>query len=282
MEEYVLKFFYSESEIDHIIAEDANSFDITSNALKIGGEGSLSFMPKEQSVVLSSLVLAKSIGKKFDLDVSTYKKNGDTCSKGDIFISFDGECRDLHKIWKIVQNLFERSFSISTYTKMMVEKSSVPIYTNRKAPINSKKIAQEAVINGGGFIHRSNLSDSILIFEEHLIYTHSSLEDTIKSIREEYKEHNISIECSTKESATRFAKLDIDILQLDNFTQEELGELIESIKKINSNIKTSAAGGINLENIENISSCGVDFIITSAPYNQKPIDIKGVFTRDDE
>ena len=139
----------------------------------------------------------------------------------------------------------------------------------------TKKIALKAVRIGGGHIHRLNLSDSILIFDNHIKFLGGidALAKKIPEIRKRAPGKRITVEVKTAEDALLMGKSSVDCLQIDKLPANELLKLVPDLKKINPQLFISASGNINEENIGSFAETGIDMIITSYPYYGKPADL---------
>ena len=98
--------------------------------------------------------------------------------------------------------------------------------------------------------------------------------ENIDFIKKRAGEKKIIAEAHNINDAIKLAKAGVDVIQLDKFTSKDIHQSIKEIRKISKEIKIGAAGGVNLENVEEIAKTGVDLITTSALYFGKPADIK--------
>ncbi|MBW6488593.1 ModD protein [Sulfurimonas sp.] len=263
-----------------LLFEDGGYFDLTTFGLGIGvKEGSMSFAPKSE-IILSGCDEVEKIVKKCGLKYRFLKKNGDMTAPKETILECSGNAKSLHHAWKISQNIFEYMSGIATYTDKMLQLAKainpdIAIITTRKNFPGSKELMLKAVMDGGGAPHRLGLYDSILIFEQHLVFLSDKqeLERSFKTLKRKFIEKKITAEVDNPQDAHYFASLGVDILQCEKMDFKMLKECVK-LKEEFKNITISATGGINLENVTEFAKTGVDLIVTSSPYHAKPLDIK--------
>jgi molybdenum transport protein len=133
----------------------------------------------------------------------------------------------------------------------------------------------KAIVAGGALPHRLGLSESILIFKQHLVYMGglSGLLEQINPLKQRFQEHKICIEVETVEDALVVAASGVDIIQIDKMSLGTLKELAQNLKQRYPHVKLAAAGGITLNNVQEYAATGVDILVTSSLYFGKPADI---------
>lgn len=263
-----------------ILFEDGGYFDITTFGLGIGDRnGAMSFAPKE-GIVLSGCDEAEKILKKCGLNCQFFKKNGENVAAGEQIARCAGSAKAIHHAWKVVQNIFEYTSGIATYTAKMTaiareENRDIIIAATRKNFPGAKELTLKAVMDGGGVAHRVGLFDSVLVFKEHLAFFGSKeeLEAGFKQLTRKFIEKKIAVEVEDIGEASYFAALGADILQCEKMDFETLKQCV-TLKKSYPRLLVSATGGVTIENVREYAKTGVDFIVTSSPYHAKPIDIK--------
>ncbi len=262
------------------LKEDVGIVDLTTMSLEMGNEiGEISFAPKND-IVLSGVEFVQTVLDQTSLQYQWFSSDGQFLKAGDKILMCKGKAKDIHKIWKISQNIFEYASGIATLSNQLVQKAqkhnpNITVATTRKNLPGAKEFMLKAVMDGGALPHRLGLYDSILIFQEHLAFisTKEELEKKIKQLKAKYIEKKISIEVNSFEDAQYFASIGLDILQCEKMNKETLLKVID-LKKIYPNLLVSATGGVNLSNIEEFAKLDVDFIVTSCVYHAKPLDIK--------
>jgi molybdenum transport protein len=266
--------YFTDAEIDQLISEDFPYYDLTSLSIKLGSKvARISFATRQNTVICGTEEVVK-IFEKFKIIPTLFSFSGEQIESGIKFLEGEGLAQNVHAI------LLEFASGVATRTKNLVDAANevvegLPIVTTRKTIPFTKKIAMKAVRIGGGHIHRLNLSDSILIFDNHIKFL-GGIELLLKKIPEIRKRapgKRITVEVKTKEEALLMAKLSIDCLQIDKMPANELLKLVPELKKINPHLFISASGNIEEDNIREFAATGIDMIITSYPYYGRPADL---------
>lgn len=270
-------FYVTAQDADKYIEEDMSYFDITTTLLGIEGiDGKIEFYTREECIV-SGVEEVTKIFQKLNIKIVKNCKSGDKIEKGAIFFAGEGKSDALHLAWKVSMNIFEYSSGIATRTWKLKEKagSKVSIGTTRKVFPGTKKLALKSVIAGGGIPHRQSLSDSILIFKQHLEFFKSFEEakEAINRVKTGAPEKKVLIEADNCEEALKYSQLNVDGIQIDKADADELKKCIDKIKGKNKNMIVLAAGGINEKNAAEYAGTGADVLVTTSVYFGKPVDM---------
>ena len=139
----------------------------------------------------------------------------------------------------------------------------------------------KAIMAGGAYPHRVGLSETILIFEEHikLIGGLNVLLEKIPEIKLSSLEKKVSVEAHNHEAGIKLVKAGVDIIQVDKFKCEALKKFVAEAKGINPKLVVVAAGNIRQDNVAEYAATGVDLLATSSLYFGKPADIKAEIER---
>ena len=273
--------YIAQSVLEQFIEEDVPYIDLTSEILGIGEEeGTIEYITREKTCICGTEEVAR-IFKKFDVTVLFYQKSGTFLEKGTVFFKAQGKASALHMCWKVCVNILENASGIATRTKRFVsiakaQNPLVEVITTRKNFPGTKKLAIKSILAGGAFPHRLGLSETVLVFEEHMRFL-GGIEGFVKNIdlfKQRACEKKIIAEAHTVEDAILLAKAGIDVVQLDKFSVQDMQKTVAAIRAISKTITISAAGGVNFETVEEVAKTGVDLITTSALYFGKPSDIK--------
>lgn len=272
--------YISEELIDRFIKEDVPYIDLTTLALGINGQrGRIQFFSRESAVACGMEEVVK-ILNRLNIDVTKTCSSGSIIEKDQIFLEGEGNSEDLHMAWKVSQNILEYSSGIATKTKKLVEKVSrvnpnVQVTATRKVIPGTKELSVKAVITGGGFPHRLGLSETILIFKQHLNFLGGveGLIKILKNVKARACEKKIIAEVENLNQAVQLCKNGIDGIQFDKISWNELKSHVHILRDIDPYITILAAGGINESNIVEYAKTGVDAIVTSSMYYAGPIDI---------
>ncbi|AQW86510.1 quinolinate phosphoribosyltransferase-like protein [Campylobacter pinnipediorum subsp. caledonicus] len=233
-----------------------------------------------ERLILSGVLMALDIAKKFNCEVLKIGKNSDIFMPKDEIFSIKGRYFDIHKAWKLIQVLFEYSCKISTYTYDMVSQikkanANCALLTTRKTFPFSKELCVQAVLSGGGNIHRFGLFDSVLFFDNHIKFYKNFNEfcEKIKIFKIKMPEKKIMVECGDFDDFKLLLSYDPDVIQCDKFSLKQLQDCLSLRDKSHKNINITASGGINLDNCFDYAKIGIDGIVTSAPYTQGVVNL---------
>ncbi|ABR54451.1 modD protein [Methanococcus vannielii SB] len=283
-----MSFYIADSELEKIIEEDVNPLDLTSQLMDLSRfNAKISYIARHDMVICCTEESAR-ICTTIGLTVKNYLSSGTFVKKGQVFFEAFGRADKIHLAWKSVLRLLEGYSGIATKTKEFVDISKkynnhVNIVTTRKSAAGTKKLSIKAVISGGAYPHRMGLSETVLIFNEHLIFLKddSELQNTLEIMKSKVLEKKIGIETDNHEIGLKYVKMGFDFIQLDKLSPKEVENFIKDAKSVNQKITVACAGGINIENIEEYAKTGVDVIVTSSLYFTKPADIKALIEKID-
>ena len=262
-----------------LIFEDTGDFDLTTIGIGIGHKiGQMSFRAKHD-MVLSGAKEVEKILNDLGVKYVFHHQDATFVLKNNLILEVFSNAQNLHKIWKISQNIFEYMSAIATYTNTMVKNArlanpNIIIATTRKNFPGAKKLMLQAVLDGGGSIHRLGLYDSILVFKQHLEFLkEEEISSSFKNLKSKFIEKKIIVEIDNFADGIKFCELGADVLQCEKMNPEDL-EACVGLKKRFPPLLVSATGGIDIDNAYEFAKSGVDFLVTSAPYHAKPADIK--------
>ena len=270
----------SASEIDQLINEDVPYFDLTSTILGISDqEGKISYFSRDDAVVAGTQVV-RQVFDRLGIETTMMRPSGQGLTAGGELMAGRGRARDLHMAWKVCQNILDSSCGIATKTRKMVdavqaEDPKMALLTTRKAFPGTKKLAIAAILAGGAMPHRLGLSETIVIFKQHMNFI-GGLEGLIAklpSLKHQCCEKKIIVEAVTYDQAVALFKAGTDGVQFDKLSAEELTQAVVALREEFGSVIILGAGGINEKNISAYAKTGVNGIITTSPYNAKPIDV---------
>jgi molybdenum transport protein len=272
--------YISDETIDGWIKEDVPYLDLTTLTLGIGGlQGKIRFTAREFTV-LSGVEEVLRIFAKLGITPLQALPAGSVVNKGDVFIEAEGLASSLHIAWKVSMNILEYSSGIATRTKKMVDKAKAinpqaAVLATRKSFPGTKELSIRAILAGGAFPHRLGLSETILIFKQHVAFLGdtNNLARVIREIKANACEKKIIAEVENLEAALLLVEAGVDGLQFDKLPAADLKFIVDQIRRINPQITLLGAGGINEGNIEEYAHSGVDGIVTTSMYFGKPADI---------
>ena len=255
------------------LQEDITSEDVSTNAvMRSAVKGTVDLIAKEDGIIAGLDVYAR-VFQILDekTEISFNFKDGDAVKKGDLLGTVTGDIRVLLSGERVALNYLQRMSGIATYTKQvskLLEGSKVTLLDTRKTTPNCRVFEKYAVRIGGGCNHRYNLSDGVLLKDNH-IGAAGSVAKAV-AMAKEYAPfvRKIEIEVETLEQVKEAVEAGADIIMLDNMTPEMMKEAVELIA---GRAQTECSGNITKENIAKILETGVDFVSSGALTHSAPI-----------
>ena len=255
------------------LQEDITSEDVSTNAvMRSAVKGTVDLIAKEDGIIAGLDVYAR-VFQILDekTEISFNFKDGEAVKKGDLLGTVTGDIRVLLSGERVALNYLQRMSGIATYTKQvskLLEGSKVTLLDTRKTTPNCRVFEKYAVRIGGGCNHRYNLSDGVLLKDNH-IGAAGSVAKAV-AMAKEYAPvvRKSEIEVETMEQVKEAVEAGADIIMLDNMTPEMMKEAVELIA---GRAQTECSGNITKENIAKILETGVDFVSSGALTHSAPI-----------
>ena len=255
------------------LQEDITSEDVSTNAVMPHAvKGTVDLIAKEDGVVAGLDVYARVFQILDELtEINFHCKDGDEVKKGDLMATVTGDIRVLLSGERVALNYLQRMCGIATYTRQvarLLEGSKVTLLDTRKTTPNCRVFEKYAVRVGGGCNHRYNLSDGVLLKDNH-IGAAGSITKAVQMAKE-YAPfvRKIEIEVETLEQVKEAVEAGAGIIMLDNMTPEVMKQAVELI---DGRAQTECSGNITKENIARICEIGVDFVSSGALTHSAPI-----------
>lgn len=255
------------------LQEDITSEDVSTNAvMPTEVKGTVDLIAKEDGIIAGLDVYARvfqMLDEKTEIDFKC--KDGDEVKKGELMATLTGDIRVLLSGERVALNYLQRMSGIATYTRQvakLLEGSKVTLLDTRKTTPNCRVFEKYAVRVGGGCNHRYNLSDGVLLKDNH-IGAAGSITKAI-TMAKEYAPfvRKIEIEVETLEQVKEAVEAGADIIMLDNMTPEVMKQAVELI---DGRAQTECSGNITKENIARIREIGVDFVSSGALTHSPPL-----------
>ena len=255
------------------LQEDITSEDVSTNAvMPTATKGTVDLIAKEDGVVAGLEIYARVftiLDEKTEIDL--HCKDGDEVKKGELMATVTGDIRVLLSGERVALNYLQRMSGIATYTRQvakLLEGSNVTLLDTRKTTPNCRVFEKYAVRVGGGHNHRYNLSDGVLLKDNH-IGAAGSVAKAVKMAKA-YAPfvRKIEIEVETLDQVKEAVEAGADIIMLDNMTSEVMKQAVELI---DGRAQTECSGNITKENIQKIREIGVDFVSSVALTHSAPI-----------
>ena len=255
------------------LREDITSEDITTNSVMREYQlGEVELICKQDGVIAGLDVFKRT----FELldsktEVTFTKKDGDTVKNGDKIGVVRGDIRVLLSGERTALNYLQRMSGIATYTRSiadLLKSSKTKLLDTRKTTPNMRVFEKYAVKVGGGYNHRYNLSDGILLKDNH-IGAAGGVKEAVQMAKE-YAPfvRKIEIEVENLDMLKEALDAGADIIMLDNMSVEDMKE---AVKLVSGKAETECSGTVTKENVERLVDIGVDYISSGALTHSSPI-----------
>lgn len=241
------------------------SGDITTDAILKDEKAEVNLIAKDKGI-LAGLDVFKRVFEILDEDVTFefYFSDGDQVKNKDLVGKIRGRANAILEGERTALNFLQRMSGIATYTKKMVDaldSEHVKILDTRKTTPNMRIFEKYAVTLGGGYNHRYNLSDGIMLKDNHIDAAGGIREavEKVRSINPFVKK--IEVEVENFDQVREALEAKADIIMLDNM---EIEEIKEACKIINKRAIIECSGNVSLENINSYKDLGIDYISSGA------------------
>ena len=255
------------------LKEDITSEDVSTNSvMRTPTKGEVDLIAKEDGIICGLQVFERTFTL---LDAATkvefFVQDGDSVKKGQLMAKVTGDIRVLLSGERTALNYLQRMSGIATYTSQMVallEGSGIRLLDTRKTTPNNRIFEKYAVTVGGGNNHRYNLSDGVLLKDNHI-----GAAGGVKQAIEMAKEYapfvrKIEVEVETLDMVKEAVEAGADIIMLDNMSTEDLKE---AIAYINHRAEIEISGNVTKESVARIKGLGVDYVSSGALTHSSPI-----------
>jgi nicotinate-nucleotide pyrophosphorylase (carboxylating) len=255
------------------LQEDITSEDVSTNAVMPKAQkGKVDLICKQDGIIAGLDVYARVFTLLDDsTEVEFFCKDGDEVKAGQLMGVVTGDIRVLLSGERVALNYLQRMSGIATYTHEVAELlkgSKTTLLDTRKTTPNCRIFEKYAVRVGGGSNHRYNLSDGVLLKDNH-IGAAGSITNAVRMAKE-YAPfvRKIEVEVETLDQVKEAVEVGADIIMLDNMTTDQMRAAIDLI---DGRAETECSGNVTKENIERLISLGVDYISSGALTHSSPI-----------
>ena len=268
--------FQMDESIRLALKEDITSEDISTNAIyKNDRLAEISLFSKEEGI-LAGIDVFKRVFELLDNSVEfiEYKKDGDKLLNKDLILKIKADVKTILSAERTALNYLQRMSGIATYTRKMLEAlddKNIKLLDTRKTTPNMRIFEKYSVRVGGGYNHRYNLSDAIMLKDNH-IDAAGSITEAIKLARD-YSPFikKIEIEVEDLKGVEEAVKAGADIIMLDNMDIETTKE---AIKIINKKAIIECSGNVDINNINRFKGLEIDYISSGAiTHSAKILDL---------
>ncbi len=255
------------------LREDITSEDVSTNSVTLEKQmGSADLICKEDGIICGLDIFAR-VFTLLDQEtqVELMAKDGDMVSKGQLLAKITGDIRTILSGERTALNYLQRMSGVATYTHnvaSLLEGTSIKLLDTRKTTPNNRLFEKYAVRVGGGNNHRYNLSDGVLLKDNHI-----GAAGGVRRAIEMAKAYapfvrKIEVEVENLEMVREAVEAGAHIIMLDNMTHEQMEE---ALNIIDGRAEVEISGNVTKENIEKIKDLKVDYISSGALTHSSPI-----------
>lgn len=255
------------------LREDITSEDITTNSVMPHYQAGEVDLICKQDGVIAGLEVFKRVFELLDdkTEVIFYRKDGDAVKKGEKIALVRGDIRVLLSGERTALNYLQRMSGIATYTREiadLLKGTKTKLLDTRKTTPNMRIFEKYSVKVGGGYNHRYNLSDGILLKDNH-IGAAGGVKEAVRMAKE-YASfvRKIEIEVEDLDMLAEALEAGADIIMLDNMSVEDMKKAVELCK---GKAETECSGNVTKENVARLVDIGVDYISSGALTHSSPI-----------
>lgn len=256
--------------IQAALREDMPRGDLTTDSLALTPRfGQAKLIAKEDLVLSGTLAFERTM---HSLDpaakVNWQFKEGDLILDRQVICHVTGDLIQILKAERVALNFVGHLSGIATFTRCFVkqvEHTKTRILDTRKTMPAFRDLEKKAVVHGGGLNHRYNLSDAILIKENHITVA-GGIRNAIERVRAHSKE-KIEVECCSIEDVRAAVEMKVDRVLLDNMSNETLAKALDVIPE---SVQAEASGNMTVDRVKSVAELGVDFISVGAITHSAP------------
>ncbi|KAI3349329.1 carboxylating nicotinate-nucleotide diphosphorylase [Clostridium botulinum] len=261
--------------IKEALLEDIPNEDITTNSIiKESSICTVDLLCKEEGILSGLEVFKRVFNILGNVQIQFNKKDGDKICSGEKIALLKGDACNVLLGERVALNLLQRMSGIATLTNKFVNKiehTRAKLLDTRKTTPNLRILEKYSVKIGGGYNHRFNLSDGIMLKDNHI-----NAAGGIKKAVEMCKKNSsfvrkIEVEAETLDMVNEALEAKVDIIMLDNMN---LKTAKEAVRIINNRVLIEFSGNVNIDNIKEIAEIGVDYISVGAlTHSAKILDL---------
>jgi nicotinate-nucleotide pyrophosphorylase (carboxylating) len=248
------------SELERFVEEDIGEWDLSSSI--VPDVNARAVLLAKEDCIISGLSEAGEILGYFGLDTEQLYDDGEFVSRGSVVMNVQGGSRKILQAERLVLNFLARMSGISTLTRECVLRANgVKVAATRKTTPGFRIYEKRAVFFGGGDPHRFNLSDSVLIKDNHIKLM--GLEECVRAARRQTSfTKKIEVEVEDLKAMQQAADLGVDIIMFDNMPPSEIKKGVEILKQNGQRDRVilEASGNITIDNLEEYAGSGIDVI----------------------
>ena len=255
------------------LKEDITSEDITTNSVMPKYQlGTVDLICKQDGII-SGLNVFKRVFELLDSDtkVELFFNDGDAVKNKDLLGKVTGDIRVLLSGERVALNYLQRMSGIATYTNKIVTllaDTNITLLDTRKTTPNMRVFEKYAVKCGGGSNHRYNLSDGILLKDNHIGAAGSITKAVAMAKNYASFVRKIEVEVENLDMVKEAVEAGADIIMLDNMSHDDMKKAVELI---DGRAITERSGNITADNLSKLNDIGIDYVSSGALTHSAPI-----------
>lgn len=270
--------YIADEMLERFILDDVPQGDLTSRSLGLGAQPAAMEFRAKADMIASSSEEAARILRRLGCDVEIRVASGGRAEAGTVLLLATGPADAVLAGWKVSQTLMEYASGIASAAGRIVAaaravRPGVVVACTRKSFPGTKAIAVKAILAGGATPHRLGLSDTLLLFPEHrALLGEGSLAPAIARLKHACPEKKVVVEVNSLADGMAAAEAGADVIQLEKFSPGQVAEAVRALAPLG--VHVAAAGGVNAANAAAYAEAGAHVLVSSAPYQAPPADIK--------
>lgn len=261
------------------LAEDVRTGDVTSAWTIPENQNQHARLIAKEDGVLAGLPIIELVFNelKANVNVVLHKQDGDCVKKGDLIAEFSGSTRELLTGERTLLNFIQQLSGVATVAHIFQEAlkgGKTKVLDTRKTLPGFRTLQKYAVRVGGGSNHRMGLFDMVLVKDNHIAAAGGVLE-ALEVVKKNNAENlMVEMEVETLEDLKKLLHKGVDVIMLDNMSNEMMAEALEIIKESGDKVLVEGSGNMTLERAKEIATLGLDYISVGAlTHSVKALDI---------
>ncbi len=252
------------------LAEDLGTGDVTTDATIDRGQSARAVILAKSRCVLAGLDVACEAVRQLDpqVQIRTLRRDGDVCEPGTTVAELRGRADALVTAERTALNFLQRLCGIATLTREFVDaaRGRIVVLDTRKTTPLLRVLEKYAVRAGGGVNHRFGLADGILIKDNHVRLA-GGVANAVTKMRRRNHGMPLELEAQSLEQVEEAIRAGVDIVLLDNLTNEEIAE---AVARCRGRVKTEISGGVTLDRMPELAATGADYVSIGALTHSAP------------
>lgn len=263
--------------IKRALREDIGRGDITTQAVVSAEDRALGIIFAKEPGVLCGIDIARNVFTELDAAIDFQKQlsDGHTLAPGETIAIVIGKAASCLAGERTALNFLQHLSGIATQTRRFVDaaQNRVKILDTRKTAPGLRAMEKYAVRTGGGHNHRFGLYDMVMIKDNH-IQIAGSITEAVKRVRQRRARRFIEVEVKTMAELHEALGLGVDRIMLDNMNLRQITEAVKRVRDRGPAIEIEVSGGVDIDNIADLASCGADFVSVGAlTHSARALDI---------